>query len=121
MKPILFPAQIEGVSTRKDRTLRLTFGTQELTPDVKTTLFDLQNALCYVAVKPEDFGAGEIEQLEAHEAEFVDDNRKTKSQRLRAVLFVNWQQNKRGFDDFDAYYLAEMERIISHYKAKLQG
>lgn len=119
MKPILFPAQIEGVSTRKDRTIRLTFGTQELSSDVMTTLFNFQNALCYVAVKPEDFGQDEIEQLEAHEAGFVDDNRKTKSQRLRAVLFVNWQNDRRGFNDFDAYYLAEMERIIAHYKAKL--
>jgi len=44
---------------------------------------------------------------------------KTPSQRLRAVLFLLWEQDKKGFISAEAYYDDLMERIINHYKTKL--
>jgi uncharacterized protein YeaO (DUF488 family) len=47
------------------------------------------------------------------------DNLKTPSQRLRAILYRNFEQDDKGYRDFNSYYLAEMERICEHYKNKL--
>jgi hypothetical protein len=43
---------------------------------------------------------------------------KTKSQRLRNVLYVLNKQNDNG--DFKNFYADEMERIIKHYRDKLK-
>ena len=42
---------------------------------------------------------------------------KTKSQRLRSVLYVYCQQEGKDFKEF---YASEMDRIIEHYKDKLE-
>ena len=39
--------------------------------------------------------------------------------RLRAVLYRNWEQNKEGYEDFQLYYNFKVEKIITHYKDKL--
>lgn len=44
---------------------------------------------------------------------------KSKSQRLRAVLFLNWQQDNEGFDTFEKYYDIKMELLISSFRFKL--
>lgn len=118
-KTILLPAIVETVATRTDGTLKIVIGTNELSPDTMAALFGLMRKACYVAVKPEGFGQEEIEQIEAARADLGDDTRKTKSQRLRAVLYRLWEQDPQGFDGFDAYYLSRMEKIIEHYRAKL--
>lgn len=110
---------IEAVATRKDKTVRVVIGTQELTPQAAAELFRLQNAFVYVVIKEEDFGQEEIEAIEALEAEFTDDRKKTSSARLRAVLYRLWEVDNAGFEKFNAFYLAKMEAIIDHYKAKL--
>lgn len=48
----------------------------------------------------------------------IEHGEKTPSQRLRAVLYVRWQQNgaKGNPDD---YYRREMERLINHVKDSL--
>ncbi|MGE0023187.1 MAG: hypothetical protein AB7S70_06080 [Hyphomicrobium sp.] len=48
-----------------------------------------------------------------------DDNQKKPSQRLRAVLFVFWKQQG-SIGDFNVWYRSQMEKLIEHYKAKLQ-
>jgi DNA-directed RNA polymerase specialized sigma subunit len=52
------------------------------------------------------------------------DNHKTPSQRLRGVLWYNCQQklNKEPTkQEFADYYKTEMEKIIQHYKDKLDN
>ena len=72
----------------------------------------------YIAFKEEPFKEKEKEFIEQLESGF-DDQKKTPSQRLRAVLYKNWEQNKEGYDDFQLYYNFKMEKIIDHYKGKL--
>lgn len=115
---LVLPAEIEGITTRKDKTVKLTIGTQELAPDKGGELFGLQNALVYLAIKKENFSTNEIGELEKLKAE--DYGGKTPSQRLRNVLFVAWQQNSQGFDKFDLYYDFRMNQIIIHLKNKLE-
>jgi hypothetical protein len=44
---------------------------------------------------------------------------KTPSQRLRNTLYRNWEQKNNGFLIFREYYSHEMEKLIDHYKKKL--
>lgn len=115
---LLLPAQIENVSTRADKTLKLTLGTQEATPQAAELVMLNQKAV-YVAIKEADFTVGEIDELEGLQSEFVDDTKKSPSRRLRSVLYRCWEQNNKGFEDSNLYYLHEMEKVIQHFKSKL--
>ena len=115
---LILPAQIENVSTRADRTMKVVIGTQEATQQA-AELVMLNQKLVYVAIKETQFGEQETEALEVLQSEFVDDTKKKPSARLRAVLYRVWEQDNKGFTDFNLFYLHEMERIIGHYKAKL--
>lgn len=115
---ILLPAQIEGLTSRKDKTVRVTFGTQELSPADFGLLWQLNQKFCYIGIKEEIFRAEEVEAIENLKTEF--EGQKTPSQRLRAVLFVNYEQNNEGYKDFTTYYAAKMEKICEHFKSKLE-
>ena len=114
---ITIPAQIEGVATRKDKTLKLTIGTQELSPNQTAELISINQNLCYIAIKPEYFAQEELDRIEELKTDF--ENQKTYSQRLRAVLFLNWQKDTEGYKDFLGYYISKMELIINKFKSKL--
>lgn len=118
---IIFGAIIDGVASRKDKTLTIRIGTQELPPDKAGQLFGLQNASVYVAIKVEDFGLEEREALEALKADEIEaGGGKTLSQRLRHALYRLWQQKPEGYKDSNSHYIAKMEAIIQHYKNKLE-
>jgi hypothetical protein len=59
------------------------------------------------------------------EVEIIDEmdielgSNKTPSQRLRNTLYVNFEQNPQGFTEFREFYKYQMEKIITHYKNKL--
>jgi len=116
---ILLPSQVEGISSRKDKTIKLTLGTQELSPNQAAELFNLNQQFCYVAIKPEPFTREESESIDSLKADL--DNSKTPSQRLRGILYLNYQQDSKGYKDFTTYYIAEVERICEHYKNKLDN
>jgi len=118
-KVIKFGAIFEGAATRKDKGLVVRLGTNELSQEIAGWLLTRQNAFVYVALKEEDFGQEEIEAIEAMEADAMDDHRKTRSQQLRSVLWLNWKQDDKGCKTFALYYDIEMERITEHFKKKL--
>jgi len=115
---LTIPAQIEAVNTRKDRTLKLTIGTQELSPAQTAELISMNQNLCYLVIKPEYFAQSELDKIEQLKTDF--DNQKSYSQRLRAVLYLNWQQNNEGFTDFLNYYINFMDKIINNLKNNLE-
>lgn len=116
---ILISGQIESLQTRKDKTIKLTFGTQELTPKQSAELFNLNQDFCYLAIKEEQFNNQETDLIDTLKADL--DTAKTPSQRLRGVLFKLYEQDSEGFKDFANYYLSKMELITNHYKAKIDG
>lgn len=117
---ITLNAEIEGVSTRKDRTIKLSLGTQELKPNEAGKLFGLQNSLVHLAIKPAPLTQDEIELVKSSKID-IDDipEGKSPSQRLRNVLYRLWEQNNGGYEDFNLFYLNRIERLIEHYKQKL--
>ena len=116
---ITIPAQIESVATRKDKTLKLTIGTSELSPNQTAELITMNQQFCYIAIKPEHFAQKELDAIEDLKTDF--DNQKSQAQRLRSVLFLNWKSKDEGYTEFLSYYLHKMERIIEHYKNQIDG
>ncbi len=114
---ITIPAQLESISTRKDGTMRVAFGTQELPPSVAGDLFSMQNKICYLCIKPEPFRNEELKLIS--ELEASDDNFKSPSQRMRGVLFRLFEQNNEGYKTFTLYYDSKMEQFINHLKSKI--
>ncbi len=115
---IIIPAQLEAVTTRKDKTLKLTFGTNELSPAQASELFTIANQFGYLAFKDEDFKREELDAVESFKSE-LEDTLKKPSQRLRGVLFRLFEQDNDGFKTFSKYYDSKMEQLINHYKSKL--
>lgn len=105
---------------KQDKSFSITFNTLELSKEQKTELDDLYQTHGIMYFKGED----KISQSEIKELDKIDldlyDNKKTQSQRLRSVLFLNWQNDNKGFEDFKKYYEFETNRIIEHYKTKLE-
>lgn len=114
---ILICGQIETISTRKDKTIKLTIGSQELRPNELTDVFKLNQQLCYIGIKPEPFTKDESDTIESLKTDF--ENVKTPAQRLRAILYRNFEQDNKGYKDFTTYYIGEMDRLCEHYKNKL--
>jgi hypothetical protein len=117
MTGIMLPAYIENVSTRKDKTVKITLGTQELSPDKAGQLFSVMNSLSVVYISKKDIDQQEIDIVDKVNPEF---GTKTQSQRLRAVFYKLYEQAPEGFKDFNTYYQSKMEAVITHYKNKIQ-
>lgn len=81
-------------------------------------VFSMANKIVYLCIKQETFVADEVKQVD--ELTVDTDKIKSKAQRLRAVLYLNFKQDPQGFPDFDAYYAHFMERMIDHWKSKLE-
>lgn len=117
MNGLLLSAQVERVATRKDRTVSVTIGTQELSPSAAGQLFELGNKLVCVYLSPkETINQKEIDQVDQINPEFPG---KSQSQRLRNTLFVLWGKVPEGYTDFDAFYRFKTEAIIDHLKSKI--
>jgi hypothetical protein len=114
---IILPAQIEGLTSRKDKTIKVTFGTQELAPNDLAQVFQLNQRFCYIAIKEESFQQDELDTIESVKSDL--ESNKTPSQRLRGILYINYQQDNEGYKDFMTYYLGKMDKICEHFKSKL--
>ena len=116
---IITGAIVERIATRKDKTAAVTIGTQELNPKLASDIFGLNQSFCYVAFKSEQFTKADIDDIEKIKTDIP--NLKTPSQRLRAVLFLNFTTDPKGYETFDSYYMAKMEQIIEHFKNSING
>lgn len=116
MKGQLIAAMVESITTRKDRSVKVVIGTQELNPSEAGQLFQYMNQLVTVYISPAAIDNREIDQIDKLEPEL---NNKSQSQRIRAVLYLLFQQNAEGFKSFDEYYKSKTEKFIEHLKSKL--
>jgi hypothetical protein len=116
MKGQLIAAIVENITTRKDRSLKVVIGTQEVSPSEAGQLFQYMHQLVTVYVCPSAIDNRELEQIDKLEPEL---NNKSQSQRIRNVLYLLHQQASEGFKTFDEYYKAKTELYIEHLKSKL--
>jgi len=116
---ILIHAQIESISTRKDKTIKVTIGTQELGNKQAGELFQLQNSLvnCYLSTNAiQTDMMSEVDKVSSEMIETI----KSPSKRMKAVLYILWNQDKKGYDDFELYYRNKMEIFIESLKNKIE-
>jgi len=111
-KTLQIPATMTGASTLSDGGMSLRFHTQELQDEEAVEVMKHRNEFGYLLFSPNEFQDKDIPK---GEAEYEG---KTPSQRLRAVLFVYWQQiGAKG--DFENFYRTRMDKIVEQVKAKL--
>jgi len=111
-------AEISKIMTMSDHGVRLQIDTPELGPEETAKLFNLKKPETIVWVAFKDIPLEEKD-IDVPEVMDKDVDTKTPSQRLRACLFLYWQQNKKGMD-FPLFYQRQMEKWISSIKEKLQ-
>jgi hypothetical protein len=106
------PAQLVGVNPKVDRTLSLRFNTDEITPEHLGIWYSFLNTTGFVAFSPDN-----IQEIDMPKAD-TEFNTKTPSQRLYNVIFRYWEQTDQT-DKHRDFYNTEMEKVINHYKNKL--
>lgn len=116
MKGILLPMTVENIRTRKDRTVALTIGTQELTPEKAGEIFNLNGKFGFAYLTAEEIKTEDMEVIDSLEPDMPT---KSPSQRLRGVLYRMWEKNPEGYQDHNLHYLHYMEEIISKYKLRI--
>ena len=116
---LVLESTIESISSRADGTVAVKIGTQELDSTAAGNLFQLRGK--YVKILISDSNITKLEAESVDSVQLVDQNKKkTPSQRMRDVLYRIYEQSGGEKDKFEAFYNSEMERIIEHYKAKLE-
>jgi hypothetical protein len=116
---MLLAATMENVSTRRDGTIKLTLGTQEISQGKAGELFTMQNKILaiYLTLK-ETVPQSVMDQVDQID---IDMPGKTKSQRQRNVLYRIWELQKEGHKTFESYYSAKMEEHINNLKGVLES
>lgn len=115
---LIVPGILSTYQSLKDRTLKLVFETNEPTPEQLIEISKSVQKFGFIAFKEDAFKDNEKKVLESLESEY-EETGKTKSQRLRAVLFRNFEQKNDGYQVFDDYYNHHMQIMINHWKNKL--
>lgn len=113
MKAFKLNAVINSIRAKVDGSLGLTISTPELTPTYKAGIMELQGINIDLFMQPLDSEPEDIIKIDK------DLEQKTLSQRLRAVLFIEWKQ-KGEIGDFKSFYDERMLKYIDHAKSKLE-
>ena len=122
---LAIPGIVTKIGTTRDKSLVITFETQDkgtLNPSQKAEIIDLLDEYVTAGFKVGEAGQTDPELLDLpdFQPEFKGD--KSPSQRLRAVLYVLWQQqHAKGAvtEDADTFYRRQLTRFIDHVKTKL--
>lgn len=109
-------AIVEGISTRQDRTLKITLSTQELQPEQASLLLNLHQKQGWFLFSENELTEKDLPPDSA--PEFKSD--KSPSQRLRACLYIYWKQNTSKQKPFDTFYKDWTEKKINEIKDTLK-
>jgi len=118
---IVLKAELTTISTLSDGTIKITLGTQEISPKIAGELFGLRKRLLTVGLAENELKQHEITLLQEAKLSIEDvPNGKSQSQRLRGALYVYWEQHDTGYDDFTAFYNNYTNQIINNITSKLE-
>ncbi len=109
---IKLQAYFTRFGSRQDKSASLSFETQELGPEAFASFQQAQGEFGWLVFQSNPINDSDIPKEQA------EDTQKTPSKRLRSVLFIKWTQEG-ATGDFEAYYRAQVEKIITHIKSKL--
>jgi hypothetical protein len=109
-------AVLDGYRRNKDKSVTVRFITQEKTSAEIAAIDELVDAYGYVVFQENEHSTQELRDLESLKTDF--DAPKSKSQRLRGVLYRAWEKEGEG-QEFESWYNQKMEAIIQHFKNRL--
>jgi len=112
---IQFSALIDGVNSKKDKTISIKLGTQELSPEHMAKIFEHQGHQIWVAMAEHELKDTDLEVPEVVE----DLEKKTPSQRLRDRMAVYYKETKGNFEGFNEWYKTAIDKIGQGYLNKL--
>ena len=114
---LVLSATLESLATRADGTIKISLGTQELANDDAGSLFYFRGKFIKVLLSDSEISKVQEDVVDSEKVSAPAG--KSKSQRLRAVLYRYHEQIK---DDrvFDQFYEDKMEELITHFKNKLE-
>ncbi len=115
---IILPTILDGLRTLSDKTIKITFSTQELNPQDLLGLMENMHAFGYLAFKKEPFKEDEKKMLQDLESDF-EFKGKSYSQRLKSIFYLMWKNNPEGFESDVTHYAHHMSKLIEHFKSKL--
>lgn len=116
---IILDGIVESISSRADGSLKIVFGTQEIESKQAGELFELRGK--YAKALLTDANITQDEEAAVEDTFIQGGKKKTKSGRLRAILFVVWKNsNLKNTIKFEDFYSTEMEMLIDKYKEKLE-
>jgi len=96
----------------KDRSMSITFHTQELSTEEKVAVINYLDQQGWLLFRENEIKEEDVPQKDS------EVEQKSQSQRIRACLFLLWKQNgEKGI--FQEYYTMQTEKIINHLKDKL--
>lgn len=117
MSKIILDVIVEGLNTRQDGTVKIVLSTQELDSTKGGELFQLRGKYCKALLS--DSNISKVEEELVDKTEIAQTGKqKTPSQRLRSVMYVQWQQSGVSIK-FEDRYKTEMENLIQGIKDKL--
>lgn len=117
MTKIILPVSLNPLSRRKDKSVKMSFETRELSPEETMALMALEGVEGWMCFSPNQENIDED-----IPSEHVELGEKSPSQRLRNVLFVWYKQEVdvgRYVGLFDTFRKEKMESIINTVKSKL--
>lgn len=113
------PGTIQSIRTLKDRGAQVLFTTRELGAEDMASLFSFHLKEGVMAFKEEQFADQELIDLNVKSSYASLPEQKTPSQRLRAAFYRLWEQQNKPGGEFEPYYRAKIESIITQIKEKL--
>ena len=114
MKAIKTELQIKSVTLKPDDSVSFRAVTPELSDDDLSAFRKVSKCLVNTLLEPQGGSSGVLEIKEKIETG------KSPGSRLRATLFVLWDQSGKPGDDFEVWYRMRMEKIIDWVKGKLE-
>lgn len=118
MAKLIFDCTLEGISTRADKTIKVTLGTQEMDSKQAMGLFEMRSKFIKVLFSDTAIEQKEVEAVNNLELKDTS-NTKSKSQRLRGALYVKWEKLG-SIGTFENYYAGQMESFIELVKSEIQ-
>jgi len=112
--PIEVSAQFMGMSSKADRSFSLRFNTaEEVSPKDAAIYTEYLMVQGWLLFSPNEINYDDVPKTD------TPIEGKSLSTRLRDVLYVLYCHKEKG-TDFESFYRAQMERLIEHFKGKLE-
>lgn len=119
MEGILFKAIVRKVSTLVDGSLTVMLETPDLGNEEAAKLLSLRKIQGLVYISPKAKIDGAV--MDTIDGQLIEvPGSKSPSKRLRDRLFVYWNSNHEGYDDFEMYYARQLDLFGQTFLDKLK-